>query len=54
VEQLVNPDVTVKDIALGQRVGSLEIQRRQHLPCHHGARKVRRAVPGDLPIRRGG
>src|SRR5258708_2311779 len=49
VEQLVEPDVAVEDVALGQPVRALQVQRRQDLASDDGGRHVRgeRADPRE-------
>src|SRR5215467_6783208 len=41
MKQLVDPDVAMEDVALGQRVSPLEVERSEHLPCDYRARHVR-------------
>src|SRR5215471_18661746 len=47
-EELLEHQVAVEDVALGEAVGALEIERRQHLPGLDRARDVRR-VTRDRP-----
>ena len=45
VEQLVRLDVAVEDVALGEPVGPLQVERGEHLAGDHGTGHVRRERP---------
>ena len=49
MEELVEPDVAVEDVPLGQAVCALKVKRRENLPGHDGTGHVRRerADPRD-------
>jgi hypothetical protein len=52
VEQLVRADVAVEDVAFGEAVLALQVERGQHLPGDHRRGHVRRelADPGQDPV----
>ena len=52
VEQLAGRDVAVEDVALGQPVVALQVQRGEHLPGQHRRGHTRRELrdPGQDPV----
>src|SRR5690242_18362041 len=46
-KKLLQSQIAMEDIALRQTIGTFQIERREHLPCHDSIGNVRRVL-GDL------